>query len=61
MPGVFYQGEKKGSSNWHKQRIKVARLHEKITNARTDYLHKGTQAKYATSCGNTCMTNVLFA
>jgi len=31
---------KKGSSNWHKQRIKVARLHEKITNARTDYLHK---------------------
>jgi len=31
---------KKGSSNWNKQRIKVARLHEKITNARTDYLHK---------------------
>ncbi|MFZ3576780.1 IS200/IS605 family element RNA-guided endonuclease TnpB [Virgibacillus sp. DJP39] len=30
----------KGSSNWHKQRIKVARLHEKITNARNDYLHK---------------------
>lgn len=31
---------KKGGSNWHKQRIKVARIHEKITNARTDYLHK---------------------
>lgn len=31
---------KKGSSNWHKQRIKVARLHEKIANARADYLHK---------------------
>ncbi len=31
---------KKGSSNWHKQRIKVARLHEKISNARNDYLHK---------------------
>lgn len=31
---------KTGSSNWHKQRIKVARLHEKITNARNDYLHK---------------------
>ncbi|GAA0497837.1 IS200/IS605 family element RNA-guided endonuclease TnpB [Salinibacillus aidingensis] len=31
---------KKGSSNWHKQRIKVARLHEKIANARKDYLHK---------------------
>ncbi|WP_270578862.1 IS200/IS605 family element RNA-guided endonuclease TnpB [Caldibacillus thermoamylovorans] len=30
----------KGSSNWNKQRIKVARIHEKITNARNDYLHK---------------------
>lgn len=31
---------KKGSSNWNKQRIKVARIHEKIVNARKDYLHK---------------------
>lgn len=31
---------KKGSSNWNKQRIKVARIHEKIVNARNDYLHK---------------------
>lgn len=30
----------KGSSNWHKQRIKVARVHEKIQNAKRDYLHK---------------------
>ncbi|MDF2648585.1 MAG: transposase [Paenibacillus sp.] len=30
----------KGSRNWKKQRIKVARIHEKITNARTDYLQK---------------------
>lgn len=30
----------KFSNNWHKQRIKVARLHERIANARTDYLHK---------------------
>ncbi|OAH56975.1 MULTISPECIES: IS200/IS605 family element RNA-guided endonuclease TnpB [Bacillaceae] len=30
----------KGGSNWHKQRIKVARMHERITNARNDYLHK---------------------
>lgn len=29
-----------GSSNWSKQRIKVSRIHEKITNARNDYLHK---------------------
>ena len=31
---------KKGGSNWEKQRIKVARIHEKIANARKDYLHK---------------------
>src|SRR5699024_9213175 len=31
---------KKGSSNWDKQRIKVARIHESITNGSTDYLHK---------------------
>lgn len=32
--------KKKGSSNWNKQRTKVARLHEKISNTRKDYLHK---------------------
>ncbi|MGG3987497.1 IS200/IS605 family element RNA-guided endonuclease TnpB [Bacillus smithii] len=31
---------KKGGSNWNKQRIKVARIHEKIANARKDYLDK---------------------
>ncbi|WP_270574321.1 IS200/IS605 family element RNA-guided endonuclease TnpB [Bacillus glycinifermentans] len=31
---------KQGSSNWNKARIKVARIHEKIVNARNDYLHK---------------------
>jgi len=30
----------KGSSNWKKQRVKVARIHEKISNARKDYLDK---------------------
>ena len=30
----------KGSSNWNKQRIKVARIHEKIGNRRNDFLHK---------------------
>ena len=30
----------KGSSNWNRQRIKVARIHEKITNQRNDFLHK---------------------
>jgi putative transposase len=31
---------KKDGSNWHKARIKVARIHEKITHARHDFLHK---------------------
>lgn len=30
------------SSNWNKAKIKVARLHERITNSRTDYLQKIT-------------------
>ncbi len=30
----------KGSSNWNKARIKVAKLHEKIRNQRLDYTHK---------------------
>lgn len=32
--------KQKGSKNWNKQRIKVARIHEKITNTRKDNLHK---------------------
>lgn len=32
--------KKKGSSNYKKNKIKLARLHEKIVNARKDYLHK---------------------
>ena len=30
----------KGSNNWNKQRIKVAKIHEKIRNTRVDNLHK---------------------
>lgn len=30
----------KGSNNWNKQKIKVARIHEKIHNTRIDNLHK---------------------
>ena len=30
----------KGSKNWNKQRIKVAKIHEKIHNTRIDNLHK---------------------
>lgn len=32
--------KKKGSKNWDKQRIKVARIYEKIHNTRIDNLHK---------------------
>jgi len=34
--------KKKGSNGWHKQRIVVAKIHEKITNSRKDFLHKLT-------------------
>jgi putative transposase len=32
------------SSNWNKQRKKVAKIHEKIINTRTDFLHKVTSS-----------------
>lgn len=34
--------KKKGSSNFKKQRIKVAKIHEKIANTRMDFTHKMT-------------------
>src|SRR5690606_19084039 len=34
--------KEKGSANWHKQRRKVAKGYAKITDRRTDYLHKLT-------------------
>ncbi len=30
----------KGGSNWHKAKVKAAKIHEKIVNARHDFLHK---------------------
>ncbi|WP_028776852.1 IS200/IS605 family element RNA-guided endonuclease TnpB [Shimazuella kribbensis] len=38
--GQVLSRRKKDGSNWHKARIKVARIHEKITNARHDFLQK---------------------
>ena len=32
--------KQKGSNNFEKQRVKVARLYEKVSNTRKDYLHK---------------------
>ena len=41
----------KGSHNYEKQRIKVARIHERIANQRKDYLHKkSTQIANAYDC-----------
>lgn len=37
---VILSRRTKGGSNWNKQKIKVARIHEHIQNARKDYLHK---------------------
>lgn len=34
--------KKKGSNRWHRQRVKVARIHAKITDSRKDFLHKLT-------------------
>lgn len=31
---------KKGSNRWHKQHLKVAKLHERMANQRKDFLHK---------------------
>lgn len=32
--------KQKGSKNWNKQKLKIAKLHEKIANIRNDFLHK---------------------
>ena len=34
--------KKLGSNGWHKQRLVVAKIHEKIANSRKDFLHKLT-------------------
>jgi putative transposase len=40
--GRILSKKKKGSNGWKKQRIVVARIHEKIANSRKDFLHKVT-------------------
>lgn len=35
--------KKKGSNNWVKAKMRVARLHEQITNRRNDFLHKASR------------------
>ena len=36
--------KRKGSKNWRKQKLKVQRVHNRIANARRDFLHKSTTA-----------------
>ena len=46
----------KGSSNWHKQRVKVARIHARIADSRRDFLHKlttGLVRRYGVICTET--------
>ncbi len=47
----------KGSNNRNKQRIKVARLHEHISNQRKDFLHKQTR-KIANSYDAVCLEDL---
>lgn len=49
----FKKGAKEQSKNYQKQRLKVAKLHEKIANQRKDLLHKVTTSlatQYETVC-----------
>lgn len=36
--------KRRGSKNYQKQRVKVARVHERIANSRKDHIHKATTA-----------------
>lgn len=47
----------KGSNNYEKQRLKVAKVHEKIANQRRDFLHK-TSRKIANSYDVICVENL---
>ena len=40
----FQKGAKEQSKNYPKQRLRVARLHEKVANQRNDFLHKTSTA-----------------
>ncbi len=50
--------KKKGSSNRHKAKVKVARLHEKIVNQRKDFLHKVSHKIVHENQGTICMEDL---
>ena len=47
----------KGSNNYQKQKYKVAKVHEKITNSRKDYLHK-TSHQIANEVDGVCIEDL---
>lgn len=54
--------KKKGSRGYENQRLKVAQLHEKISNSRADYLHKcaiGLVRRYDIICVEDLNVNVM--
>lgn len=53
MARRFKRGSKQQSKGWQKQKLVVAKLHEKISNQRNDFLHKTSSAitkQYDTIC-----------
>lgn len=49
--------KKKGSNNYNKQKLKIAKIHEKISNQRKDFLHK-TSRKIANSYDAVCVESL---
>jgi putative transposase len=47
----------KGSSNWNKQKLKVASVHQKIKNSRSDFLHK-VSTKLVNQYNAICIENL---
>jgi len=48
----------KGGKNWTKQRVTVAKLHERIKNQRTDYLHKISRELVDSEVDTFCIENL---
>lgn len=49
--------KQRGSNNYNRQKIKVARVHEKIANSRNDFLHK-TSANLANNYDYVCIEDI---
>lgn len=49
--------KQKGSSNWHKQKLRLSRLHLRISNCRADALHKFT-ASIANTYSDVCIEDL---